>query len=192
MVRMRAALVILVVAACGTRPHKGEGAMPSDVCHDVLNKLLAKDLVTWTGLPATCTLASLTGVEIGTDEQQALLGDDRVTTAYRNARAPAFRETLKVWLRDGKITRISVKLPDLADPPALLAKLGPPEAKLDAWFATTPDVNQEGEWVYAKRGLALVMSTNRQNIMELIVYPPTTPDAYRKQLRYSERPRELE
>lgn len=189
---MRAALVILVVAACGTRPHKGEGAMPSDICHDVLNKLLAKDLVTWTGLPATCTLAALTGAEISTDEQQALLGDDRVTTGYRNARAPAFRETLKVWLRDGKITRISVKLPDLADPPALLATLGPPEAKLDAWFATTPDVNQEGEWVYATRGIALVMSTNRQNIMELIVYPPTTPDAYRKQLRYSEQPRELE
>lgn len=121
-----------------------------------------------------------------------MLGDESLVATYRRAKADAYAEPIKVYLRGDTIVRISIPLPELSDPAGLLAKLGAPDAKLDAWFATTPTVHHEAEWVYAQRGLALVLSSNRQNVMELIVYPSTTAERYRKQLRYFEVPRESE
>jgi hypothetical protein len=52
-------------------------------------------------------------------------------------------------------------------------------------------VHEQGEYVYASRGLALVLSFDRSTVMELIVFPATTVDDYVRRLRFSEPPREI-
>jgi len=79
--------------------------MPST---DALQKLLSQDLTTWTGVPATCTLASLVRVEV----------------EIRRARATSYAEPLTVWLRDHTMDRISVRRPDLPEVPELICALG--------------------------------------------------------------------
>lgn len=165
--------------------------MHTDSCQDAIAKLMAKDLAAWNGLPPSCTLEMLSA-ELGSDEDVVVIGEDGLEATLRRAKASAYDEVMKVYLRGGAIVAISIALPALPDPPGLLAKLGAPEAKLDAWMRTTPTVSREAEWVYARRGLALVMSTNRQNVMELVVFGRTTVDEYKQQLRYVERPRESE
>ena len=164
--------------------------MSADSCSDAVSKFLAKDLATWTGLPATCTLSALSGLEVGDDETQTVLGEAAEPATYRRARASAYSEAITIWLRAGKIVRISVRLPELPDPPELLRALGAPEAKLDAWSAITPTLIHEAEWVYPHRGIALVLSSDKRNVLELVTYAPTSIDEYRKKLRFFEPPRE--
>jgi hypothetical protein len=83
-----------------------------------------------------------------------------------------------------------VELPALADVPALLHALGTPDTKLDAWRATVPIRSPESEWVWAARGLTLALSSDRSNVMQLVVYPPMTVETYRAQIRFDEAPRE--
>src|SRR6185436_1823261 len=88
-------------------PH-GRIAMPVDSCSDAVSKFLSKDLTTWTGLPATCTLAALSRIDVGDDETHTVLGEDAVPAIYRRARAAPYSESITVWLRDDQIIRISV------------------------------------------------------------------------------------
>jgi len=164
--------------------------MSTDPCRDAVNQFLAKDFSTWRGLPAHCTLAALARLELGSDETATVLGEGKAPAAYRRARTTAYTELLTLWLRDSAVVRISAELPALPDVPALLHALGPPDAKLDAWRATVPVRSPESEWVWAARGLALVLSTDHSKVMQLIVYSPTTVDTYRGQIRFDEAPRE--
>lgn len=188
LVRLALAAITISVLAC-SGPH-GKLPMPVDSCSDAVSKFLAKDMTTWTGLPATCTLAALSGLEVGDDETQAALGEAAEPAAYRRARASSYSETITIWLRDGKIVRISVRLPELPDPAGLLRALGTPEAKLDAWSAITPTLVHEAEWVYPRRGIALVLSSDKRNVLEMVTYAPTSIEEYRKRLRFFEPPRE--
>lgn len=183
-------LLVAFAIAC-TSPAKRASTMPTDSCDTALERFLAKDFASWNGLPKDCTLANLGGkLELGTDESRGLLGTDNLATTYRRAKAPAYDEVMKVWLRDDAIVRISVALPELADPRALVRTLGEPDKKLDTYFQTSPAVHKQGEWVYAKRGLALVLSFDRSTVMELIVFQASTPEDYVKRVRYHEQPRE--
>lgn len=187
---IRAALVVLLVAAACSSPPKRPPTMSTDSCAAAIDTLLAKDFTHWTGLPATCTLAALGSFELGDDEAHDVLGSDGISTVYRRAKAAAYAEVMKVWVRDGVIVRIGIPLPDLADPRALVRTLGEPDGKLDTYFQTTPTIHKQGEWVYARRGLALRLSFDRAVVMELIVFAPTTLDDYVRRLRYAEPPRE--
>jgi hypothetical protein len=178
-----------IAVACTNHP-AGERAMSTDPCRDAVNQFLAKDFSTWRGVPPHCTLAALAPVELGSDETVTVIGEGKAQAVYRRAQAAAYAEPLTIWLRGGTVARISVELPALPDVPALLHALGPPDAKLDAWRATVPVRSPESEWVWAARGLALVLSTDRSNVRQLVVYPPTTVETYRAQIRFDEAPRE--
>jgi hypothetical protein len=182
------AIAAVVATAC-TSHSAGERVMPTDPCHDALSQFLAKDLSTWRGLPH-CTLAGLAPLELGSDETVTVLGEAKAQVVYRRARTTTYAEVLTVWLRAGAVVRISVELPALPDVPGLLQALGPPDAKLDAWRATVAVRSPESEWVWAARGLALVLSSDRSNVLQLIVYPPMVLDTYRAQVRFDEPPRE--
>lgn len=181
-------VVLSFVFACSS-PKKAP-TMSTQPCAAALDTLLAKDLASWTGLPK-CTLADFKKLEVGDDESRGLLGTDGINTYFRRAKAPAYAETMKLWVRDGDVVRISIPLPELPDPRALLRTLKEPDGKLDTYFATSPTVHKQGEWVYASRGLALVLSFDRAVVMELVVFPATTLDDYVKRLRYAEPPREV-
>lgn len=188
LVRLALVSITISLLACSS-PH-GKLPMPIDSCSDAISKFLAKDLTTWTGLPPTCTLAALSGLDVGDDETQTVLGEAAAPASYRRARASSYSEAITLWLRDGNIVRISVRLPELSDPPGLLRALGAPGAKLDAWSAITPTLVHEAEWVYPRRGIALVLSSDHRNVLELVTYSPTSIDEYRKRLRFFEPPRE--
>jgi hypothetical protein len=185
---MLVSITAYLFLAC-SGPH-GRLPMPVDSCSDAVSKFLSKDLTRWTGLPATCTLAGLSGLEVGNEETHAVLGEDAVPAVYRRARAASYSETITIWLRDDKIVGMSVRLPELPDPPGLLRALGAPDAKLDAWSAITPTLVHEAEWVYPQRGLALVLSSDKRNVMELVLYVPSSVEQYRKTLRFWEPVRE--
>jgi hypothetical protein len=190
--RARIALILAtatVAVACTSHP-AGKRVMSTNPCRDAVNQLLAKDFSTWRGLPPHCTLAGLAPLELGSDETVAVLGEGKAQAVYRRARATAYAEPLTIWLRDGAVVRISVELPSLPDVPGLLHKLGVPDAKLDAWRATVPVRSPEAEWVWAMRGLALVLSSDRSNVMQLVVYPPMAVETYRAEIRFDEAPRE--
>jgi hypothetical protein len=166
--------------------------MPTDACRDAISQLLKKDLASWHGLPPHCALDALAALEFGEEETSAVLGEARAPATYRRARAAGYAETWTIWLRGEMLVRISVRLPALPDVPGLQRALGAPEAKLDAWRATVAERSPEAEWVWPARGLALVMSSDRSNVMELVAFPPTTLDDYRAQLRFDDAPREHE
>jgi hypothetical protein len=131
------------------------------------------------------------GLEVGNDEPVQTLGEAQMQASYRNAHSDAFSENPQVWLRDGAVVRISVPLPELPELPALLSKLGAPEAKLDVWAATVPQRIPESEWVWPSRGITLIMSGGQPPAEQLIVFAPTTLAHYRAQLRYDVAPREF-
>ena len=164
--------------------------MPVDSCSAAVRKFLAKDLTTWTGLPATCTLTSFAGLEVGEDEPQTVLGEAAEPAVYRRARAGSYSELLTIWLRDSKIVQMSVRLPKLPEVPELLRTLGTPDARLDTRSAIMPTLVHEAEWVYPERGLALVVSSDRCNVLDLVAFVPTSTEQYRKRLRFSAAPRE--
>jgi hypothetical protein len=164
--------------------------MPTDACHDAISQLLKKELASWHGLPPHCALDALAALELGEDETSAVLGEARAPATFRRARAASYGETWTIWLRGGNLVRISVRLPALSDVPGLTRALGAPEGRLDAWRATVAERSPEAEWVWPARGLALVMSTDRSNVMELVVFSPTTLEEYRARLRFDDAPRE--
>jgi hypothetical protein len=177
----------LLLACSG--PH-GKLPMPAENCSDAMSKFLSKELTTWTGLPTTCALAALSGLEVGDEATHTVLGEAALPTVYRRARAASYSETITIWLRDNEIVRISVRLPELPDPPGLLRALGTPDAKLDAWSAMTPTLVHQAEWGYPRRGLALVLSSDKRNVLELVVYASASTEDYRRTLRFVDAPRE--
>ena len=104
----------------------------------------------------------------------------------------AYTEPVRVCYRDDTVVRISTQFPALVEPRALLDTLGQPAATLDYYFSSMPVLNKQGEWVYADRGLTLLLSSDKDNVVEVMVYPPTTMERYKKELYYLETPREFE
>jgi hypothetical protein len=162
-------------------------------CRDAFHQLTAKQLEGWQGFPTDCALSDLrsAGVELGDDETTTTLGEAAEPAAYRRAKLAGFAEYPTVWLRSGAVAQISVDRPELDDVPSLLAKLGAPAAKLDAWARTTPTMLPAAEWVWPSRGLALRLASDGKTVTQLIVFAPTTLERYRAALRYAEAPREL-
>jgi hypothetical protein len=81
-----------------------------------------------------------------------------------------------VNLRDGALVLFDAR-PEL-DAAALLADLGEPEAKLDAYFGTLK--RPEGEWVWASRGIAIWKSGD--SVFHLALFTPTSVENYKATL----------
>lgn len=163
----------------------------SSTCNATLDGLLRKDLAGMPALPADCTLDALAArIEIDGSDRRGILGQARQPAVYRGARVPGFDDAVKVWHRDGAVRKLDVDLPQLADVGALLVALGEPDARLDYYPSTVPKVREQGAWVYAARGLTLFMSKDGKNVVRFEVYPPTTAEAYARELFFTEPPRE--
>lgn len=160
-------------------------------CAPTLEGLLRKELATLPGLPADCTLDALAArIEIDGEDRRGVLGQAVNPSVYRGARAAGYDDTVKVWHEGGVVLKLVFDLPKLADPPALLAALGAPDAKLDFFPSTVPKLREKGAWVYASRGLTLFLSGDGKNVVRFEVYPPTTAEAYQRELFHTEAPRE--
>jgi len=161
-------------------------------CAPTLDGLLRKDLATLPGLPADCTLDALAArMQIDGENRRGMLGEARHASVYRGARADGYDEVVRIWHKDGVVLKLVFDLPKLADPPALIAALGAPDAKLDYYPSTVPKLREKGAWVYAARGLTLFMSGDSKNVVRFELYPPTTAKAYERDLFHTEAPREF-
>lgn len=161
-------------------------------CAPTLDGLLRKELASLPGLPADCTLDALAArIQIDGQDRRGVLGQARHPSVYRGARADGYDETVKVWHKDGVVLKVVFDLPKLPAVEALLAALGPPDAKLDFFPSTVPKLREQGAWVYAARGLTLFLSGDGKNIVRFEVYPPTTAAAYQRELFHTEAPREF-
>lgn len=166
--------------------------MSRDICQEAIQQILRKDFVTWRGLPRECELERVSALmSLGEDTRRLDLGQERRPTYARVAKVDAYEEPLEGWHREGRVAQISVRFPGLSDVAALLAALGEPDAKLGCYYSGVPVLDEEGEWVYAGRGITLFMSSDRSNVIALSVYEPTTVAAYERELHDVEEPREL-
>lgn len=175
-------------SGCGLKQKEGK-TLTADPC--IIDKLLAKNLSSWEGLPAVCELSTISKqLPLAEPVSQGLLGAAKLVAHYRVAQVEAYNEPLSVWYREGRVIKIQIQYPAFPNPRALVEQLGQPQAKLDYYYAGVPKLNREGEWVYANRGLTLFMSSDRNNIVELAVYAPMTVDRYQQELHVQEPPKE--
>jgi hypothetical protein len=160
-------------------------------CAPTLASLLRKELATLPGMPADCTLDALAAhLQIDGQDRRGILGKAGHPSVYRGARADGYDETVKVWHKDGVVRKLSLDLPKIPAAEALITTLGAPDAKLDFFPSTVPKLREKGAWVYAARGLTLFLSGDGKNVVRFEVYPPTTAEAYERDLFHTEAPRE--
>lgn len=163
----------------------------SSSCDSTLDSFLRKELATLPALPRNCTLDAMGArLELGTVDRRGFLGQDAREATYRDALAAGYDEGIRVWHRDGTVLVLAADLPGLPDVPGLLAALGEPEARLDFYPRTSPMLRERGIWVYGRRGLALFMSGDHQNVIRVEVFPPMPAAEYRRDLFHTEPPRE--
>jgi hypothetical protein len=188
--------MLFMVAAADGCGHAGpasrsKDAMPRDTCQEAIDQFLRKDFATWRGLPRECDLERISTVlTLGEGTRRLDLGREHRPSQVRVARVDGYEEPLEVCHRDGQIAKISVRFPKLGDVAAALAGLGEPDAKLGYYYSSVPVLHEDGEWVYASKGITLFMSSDKRNVVALSVYAPTTVAAYERELHYVEAPRE--
>jgi hypothetical protein len=144
---------------------------------DIVRRLAALELAGWQGLPAELRLppgheppASLSLGEAHEGAEMAHLDDPQPGAAAR------------AWLRDGRVVMVDVALRparDLADAGITEA----PDERLDVTYGLEPI--PAGEWVYARRGLALIVRPHDGVVLHIIAYVPTPAAAYARGLRPS-------
>jgi hypothetical protein len=89
-----------------------------------------------------------------------------------------YRPTINV--RDGAVVLFDAALPQV-DFLALMADLGEPEERHDYTFGTLP--LDDGEWIYAQRGITVFVNAEPDRLLHVALYAPTTAAEYAGRLR---------
>jgi hypothetical protein len=109
--------------------------------------------------------------------------------SWRSDAVPVYEEPVRGWFDAGQLVLLDVEYPA---PPegwqALVRALGEPAAKLD--FAWHIHSLPGAEWVYAERGLAVVVKPDPGLILRVALFAPTTVEHYQRELRVVSRYRE--
>lgn len=147
------------------------------------------DVSGWTGLPGL-SAAAATGV-FGVDPTGARLRRGELGDPPRHSRwiaAPTrrFAGGVRLWLDPDdmdarRIVLVQALAPQGDDGWLAAPDLGEPGLLLPAVLG--PLVLDDGERVYADRGLAVRVNPENGLLLELIGFAPTTPEDYRSRLR---------
>lgn len=189
-------LVLLAAAACVPAKHKpnsktipidggagGTNTMTITPCEAARRAIESNSFAAWTGLPAECSAEALFGISF--DNQWGL---EKLGATFQPARthlleingyyAPtAYVRDSRPLMFDGMPTPVDGSWPPLA------AALGPAQSINDFIYGTV--TIPKGEHIYAKRGITIWMEPERQHVIYVAVYVPTTVDEYVKRLRPS-------
>ncbi len=164
----------------------------SSPCLAALNAFAQKEFAEWRGLPFSCTMSDALQAFAPQDEWigAGKLGSAAVAANYRFFVVPSYPAPVRVWFDDSVIHLVDVEGPieDLTFQ-ALSERLGGQAVKLDSYFGVVKV--DEGEWVYADRGIAFSGDTGRREIYHLWVFAPTTAESYRQHLRMDLRERPM-
>jgi hypothetical protein len=186
----------LLLAACSERPapptSHGEVNVTNIPCKSALAPLVRRELASLRGLPAGCTpddVAAALGPS--SSPSRGRLGDPARDVELRLYHAAGWNQEIRGWYERGQLILVDVDRPDPAEGWQALARaLGEPDGRLDyAWRIHTL---REAEWVYASRGLAIVVKPDPGLILRLAVFVPTTVATYAHALRFITEYREEE
>jgi hypothetical protein len=147
---------------------------PGGALADVLTRLCALDVAAWRGLPHGLTWHG------GPDDDvpaAAALGDAFEPADMVHVSVPSSEVTARLWLREDVVVLVDVAPDDEAA--ELPEQLGEPDRRLDTRYGLR--ALPHGEWVYAARGLALVVDDER--VRHVIGFAPCAVDTYVSRLR---------
>jgi len=154
-------------------------------CVVVLRTFVWPDLSHWRGLPE-CTLAELAQVFTVPNDgwrNTGIVGEDFRELAWLSASGGGFPDSIRVWLDGDRVVMLDSEIlgrPSELKP--LLARLGAPKAKLDAYSGGV--MLKGSEWVYPDRGLTLFVEPHNHAPLRVAAYPRTTLEEYRKKYRF--------
>jgi hypothetical protein len=188
-------LQALLLIGCPDRPvahNRSGGPKMTTPCEHALIPLVRHEFTSLRGLPATCTADDVASV-LGSSgsPSRGRLGDPARDIELRFYRVDGWTQQLRGWYEHGRLLLVDVDRPE---PPggwqAFVQALGEPDGRLDyAWRIHTL---REAEWVYASRGLAVVVKPDPGLILRLALFAPTTMGTYAHQLRFISEYREEE
>lgn len=197
MVPLRTVLVaLLTAAACVPTKHKpntktvamdggtgGTNAMTLTPCEAARRAIESNSFSAWTGLPPACTTEALFGISF--DDQWGL---QKLGATFEPARTHLLEISgyyrPMAYVRDGRPLMFD-GMPTTVDGswPPLASALGTAEA-INDWIFGTVTI-PKGEHIYARRGITVWMEPDKQQVIYVAVYAPTTVDEYVKRLRPS-------
>jgi hypothetical protein len=149
-----------------------DASSPAD-CGALAEAIARRDFVGWRGLNPACRPGHLVKNLPADPERfrRRRLGRDGIDAQTAVVELSGY-DRPHVSIRDGAVALFDAR-PEL-DAAALLADLGEPDAKLDAYFGTLK--KPEGEWVWASRGIAIWKSGD--NVFHLALFRPTSVENY--------------
>lgn len=162
--------------------------MTTNECQTALTSFARKELANARGLPPRCSPDEVAAVlSPRGSPTEGTLGDR--TLVLRHYHASAYKEPVRGWFDGDRLVLIDVEYPEPSEGwQAFVTALGEPTAKLDfAWHIhTLPGA----EWVYAERGIAVVVKPDPGLILRLALFSPTSADRYERELRLVSKYRE--
>lgn len=150
-------------------------------CTTAMDTFSSRNFGDWNGLPANCSLPDVLSY-FGMDTANPINGQLGNSAAlYIALPVEGFQNPLRFWFRDETLILIEAEYPEIeGDLAQLQADLGSPTAQLSFnWRDLTLD---EAQWVYADRGIALIINPDNQLLLYLSVFTPTTLNDYKQQL----------
>lgn len=162
---------------------------------ELLSRMAAVQLADWHGLPGNLHLGDARPWLDADEVPVSLtLGEDDVAARMLHLADPAPGAATRAWLhgdrdRAGDVDgdRETIVMVDMAvkgNHPATPSSLpGQPDARLDTRYGLRNLAG--GEWVFADRGLALIVNVSNNAILHVIAFTPTTVADYVRTLRPS-------
>jgi hypothetical protein len=139
----------------------------------------------WQGLPPSLSLPTVTARFPPSDLSPVVgsLGSDLVPARYVTVPVPGFPSEMRVWFTepDDRVVRMDATRPAAVSLEPLIRRLGEPEARLDTYVNVLRV--EEGELVYAGRGLTLLTNPANRLLLGMAFYAGTTVDGYQRRLR---------
>lgn len=146
-------------------------------CASALQNFAAREFMSWTGLPDSCSLAEVTQRFRLVSEGYGLTWLGRIKRQFRMLVVEGYDHPVRVWSDGPRVLTLDVEYPSLSSGVAdLLNLLGEPQAKFNYDWRTMRI--EKGEWVYADRGLTLFLSSDHSRVFHLVVFPRTTMQGY--------------
>jgi hypothetical protein len=146
-------------------------------CNAVLDKFKSRDFSGWQGLPVGCSIQAVLDY-LGSNQSKSISGRlGQQATPYYTIHMEGYENPIRLWFRDEVLVLVEAEYPSIRnDLAALQEELGPPAARYG--FNWQDLTLEDAQWVYAEKGITLVINPDNKILLYLTVYAPTSLDQY--------------